>query len=312
MFGERPVARTTIAQIIFLFAALASTASLAAEPQVRTREDVNARLAGRQVLTVEGIGAGQGVSRHQQHLYFYGDVGFDRPRPGVIREFTLDMKPTGREIELSRRGEPTITHPTGLTWHARWGCFLGDTVDGVANVYRIDWPRALRDGNLDRAILAHIRDDAAVNGCRPEFVELEGKTLLATADYGDREPAIRLYDVAKMLRTKRTSAPGVLVHRIDCGPFNQNLHWDADTGRLTCIQNVVAGIGWRLERFDLAEAAEHGAVEHPRVPRERLTFSPRSELEGYRRLPGGKSLFVTASRRDNVIVGQIDVAVEAR
>ena len=87
----------------------------------------------------------------------------------------------------------------------------------------------------------------AVNGCRPEFVTVGGTDYLATADYGDARPEIRLYDPEVMLKAKRTSAPGVVVYRVLCGPYNQNLSWDAAQQQLTCVQNVVAGRGWRLD-----------------------------------------------------------------
>ena len=78
------------------------------------------------------------------------------------------------------------------------GTFLGDTIKTAdparsrAVIYRLDWEKAWKDGNLDAAIVSTIDDDAAVNGCRPEFVEINGRTFLATADYGDIRPEIRL------------------------------------------------------------------------------------------------------------------------
>src|SRR5262249_14763945 len=78
-------------------------------------------------LTVEGLGAMQGVSFRDGKVYLYGDVWDARPRVGVIREFTADYRPTGRVIWLRREGKPLLVHPTGLTWHERWGTFLGDT-----------------------------------------------------------------------------------------------------------------------------------------------------------------------------------------
>ena len=44
-------------------------------------------------------------------------------------------------------------------------------------IYRLDWGRAWRDGDLDAAVLDVI-DDAAINGCRPEFVTIGGRPLL--------------------------------------------------------------------------------------------------------------------------------------
>ena len=77
-----------------------------------------------------------------------------------------------------------------------------------ARIYRLDWEQAWKDGNLDRAVLGEIDDDAAINGTRPVFVSLGGKTYLATADYGDVHPEIRLYDPDRLLAAGRSSAPG--------------------------------------------------------------------------------------------------------
>ena len=46
-----------------------------------------------------------------------------------------------------------------------------------------------------------------------------------------------------------------------CGPLNQNLHWNESLGQLTCIQNVTAGSGWRLDRLDLARGVADGLVQ---------------------------------------------------
>jgi hypothetical protein len=187
------------------------------------------------------LGACQGIAIRAGRIYAYGDVYSAKPRVGVIREYEMDLQPTGREVWLRRAGRPLIIHPTGLTWHDQWGTLLGDTVKKKSVIYRIDWDRAWSDGNLDRAVRDVIDDDAAINGCRPTFVTLRGRTLIATADYGDVHPEIRLYDPDLLLKAHRSSAPGVEVSRVLCGPFNQNLHWDAQTGRLTCVQNVIDG-----------------------------------------------------------------------
>ena len=235
-------------------------------------------------------------------LDFYGDVYQAKPRVGIIREYTLDLKPTGRDIRLARHGKPVIVHPTGLCWDADLGCFLGDTVNKVATIYKLDWERALKDGNLDAAVLAEIRDDAAVNGCRPEYVTLNGRRLLATADYGDVRPAVRLYDPRRLVEARRSSAPGVLVATIPCGPFNQNLFWDASKGELTCVQNVVAGLGWKLDVFNLAKAVAAGKIE-PALVRT-VIYRPHSEMEGWLRQPDGREVFVTSSPRHNIYVGK--------
>jgi hypothetical protein len=255
-------------------------------------------------LTMEGLGAMQGVSFHDGKMYLYGDCWDVKPRVGVIREYTLDYQPTGRVIWLRNKDKPLLRHPTGLTWHARWGAFLGDTVARKGIIYHLDWPRALEDGDLSRAVLAVAEDDAAVNGCRPEFVTLDGKDFLATADYGDIRPEVRLYDPDKLLATRRTSAPGVVAHRFLASPFNQNLHWDKDAKQLTCVLNVIEGRGWRLETLDLHRAVADGRAWGPGVSVRTQTFPNRDELEGYRPLSDGLGLFVTSSRKNNFVVGR--------
>ena len=208
---------------------------------------LNASVESPRAVTDLGLGAVQGVAVRDGKVYAYGDVVFAKPRVGVIREYDLDFKPTGRVVWLRRDGKPLILHPTGLTWDDAGGRSWATRCCKKAVIYRLDWERAWQDGDLDHAVLDVIDDDAAINGCRPTFVTLGGRTLLATSDYGDVRPEIRLYDPEALLAAKRSSAPGVVVHRVLCGPFNQNLHWDADTGRLTCVQNVIEGRGWRLD-----------------------------------------------------------------
>jgi hypothetical protein len=252
--------------------------------------------------TVPGLGAAQGVSLHDGKIYLYGDVWSEKPRVGVIREYTRELKPTGRVIWLRKDKKPLLVHPTGLTWDSRHGTFLGDTVKGKATIYRLDWKKAMEDGNLDNSVLATITDDVAVNGCRPEFVQLSGKTYLATADYGDVRPEVRLYDPEKLVKEKRSSAPGAVAHRFLAGPFNQNLSWDAKKGQLTCIQNVVAGRGWQLDVLDLSKAVADGRAWGQGVRVRKLTFMPHDELEGYAPLSARQGLFITSGKKNNVVI----------
>lgn len=279
--------------------------SLRAEPAPDGTWLANADLADSRQLTLEGLGAAQGVSYRDDHFYFYGDVWDAKPRVGVIREYNRDLQPTGRLIWLSRNGKPLLQHPTGLTWHPRWGTFLGDTVNKKAVIYRINWETARKEQNLDHAILDTIDDDAAINGCRPEFVQWKDQSYLATADYGDVRPEIRLYDPDQLLRHKRSSAPGVVVARVLVGSFNQNLHWNGKRGQLTCVQNVIPGRGWQLDVLDLARAIADGRASGPGVRLQKLTFLPHSELEGYLPLPQDRHLIVTSSRKNNVTIGAI-------
>ncbi len=251
------------------------------------------------------LGAAQGVVVRDGRIYAYGDVYSASPRVGVIREYGMDLNATGREVWLRQGGRPLIIHPTGLTWDDRWGTLLGDTVKKKAVIYRLDWERAWSDGDLDHAVRDVIDDDAAINGCRPVFVTVNGRTLLATADYGDVHPEIRLYDPELLINARRSSAPGVVVHRVLCGPFNQNLHWDRESGRLTCVQNVIEGRGWRLDLIDLAKAIGDGRATAPGVRVRTFTFTPHDELEGFVPLDRERSLFVTSRRDGNLVVGVI-------
>ncbi len=287
---------------------LAVIATLVAERPVTAQRPVdadwtaNATIDDLQIASDPQLGAAQGVSYRHDRLYFYGDVYQAKPRVGVIREYGLDLKPTGRDIRLARHGKPLILHPTGLAWDVEFGCFLGDTVNKVATIYKLDWERAIKDGNLDAAVLAEIHDDAAVNGCRPEYVTVKGRRLLATADYGDVRPAVRLYDPRRLVDARRSSAPKVCVATIPCDAFNQNLFWDASKGELTCVQNVVAGLGWKLNVFNLEKAVAGAKLEKARV--HTFIFKPHSELEGWLRQPDGREVFVTSSPKDNLYVGK--------
>jgi hypothetical protein len=195
-------------------------ASVAHVPPPDAAWTADADVEGLRSVTDAALGAVQGIVVRDGRVYAYGDVYSATPRVGVIREYDLDLRPTGRAVQLSRDGRPLIVHPTGLTWDRSWGTFLGDTVLKRAVIYRLDWERAWADGNLDHAVRDVIDDDAAINGCRPTFVTLGGRTLLATSDYGDIRPEIRLYDVEALLKQGRSSAPGVVVNRVLCGPFN--------------------------------------------------------------------------------------------
>ena len=291
-----------VAHMAIVLGLLSPGTVVQAQTPAKTAWKANAELRNIQRRTMEGLGAMQGVSFHDGKVYLYGDVWDAKPRVGVIREYTADYQPTGRVVWLRKDGKPLLCHPTGLTWHTRWGTFLGDTVNRKGVIYRFDWNKAWEDGNLDRAVINVIDDDAAVNGCRPEFVTLDGKDYLATADYGDVRPEVRLYDPEQMLSAGRTSASGVVEYRVRSGPFNQNLHWDGATGQLTCVQNVIAGLGWQLDVLDLPKAVAAGQASAPGVRVRMLIFEPGDELEGYRPLGERRGLFVTSSHKDNLTI----------
>jgi hypothetical protein len=298
----RPLHAIAVGVAIWLVGSVAARAQTAPPDRAWTS---NAALTDLRIVSDSTLGAGQGIAVRDGKIYAYGDVWSQVPRVGVIREYDLNLKPTGRAVWLRRDGKPLIVHPTGLTWDSRLGTFLGDTVKKKAVIYHLDWERAWADGNLDRAVLDVIDDDAAINGCRPTFVTVQGRLLLATADYGDARPEIRTYDPEPMLKARRTSAPGVVVHRVPSGPFNQNLYWDAATGRLTCVQNVIEGRGWQLETIDLEKAIAQKRTDADGARIQRHTFVPHDELEGFWPLDESRILLISSSPRDNLIIGTI-------
>lgn len=271
----------------------------------------NATLANYFQATDPELGAAQGASRIGNKIYIYGDVWSAQPRCGIIKEYELSLKPTGRKLWLKKSGQPLLLHPTGLTQHPKLGVFVGDTVNKKGRIYLLDWERAWADGHLDHAIKAEIDDDAAHNGTRPCLVNFGGKLLLATADHDhanpDDEPSLRLYDPEALVAAGKSSAPGVLVHRCHCGYFTQNLHWDDQRQRLTFIQNIYRGKGWQLEDVDLAKAIKAGRTESQGVVQARLRFNPHDELEGFVPLGDGRSLLVTASKVNNLTVGKVEL-----
>ncbi len=307
--GKRSLMFGTILAAWVIACAILTTGAAAQQPPPDATWTADAVVDIERSITDIGLGAVQGVVVRDNMVYAYGDVARAEPRVGVIREYSMQLQPTGRAVWLRRSRTPLIVHPTGLTWNERFGTLLGDTIKSSdptrsrGLIYRLDWERIWKDGNLDKAVLGTIEDDAATNGSRPEFVALAGRTLLATADYGDVTPEIRLYDPEALFAAGRSAAQGVVQYRIPCGPFNQNLHWDNESGQLTCVQNVVGGRGWRLDVVDLARAIAAGRVDGPDARVRRLTFLSHDELEGYWPMNKQRALFAVARRQDNLFTG---------
>lgn len=265
----------------------------------------NSVLENAQSYTIPDIGACQGVSLINNKLYFYGDRSDLTPRRGEIHEYTLGMKPTGRRLILNRRDKPVMTHPTGIAYLDKNHVLIGNTVNQRAVIFLVDWELAWKEGGLDNAIRNEVVDDLAINGCRPLAIAAFGTRWIATADYGDQKNEVRLYDPARMMSAKRTSEKGVLLKKFRMGPFNQNLAWSAERGQLIGIQNVVPGLGWRLQFVDLAQAVENQDVlDKGGAMKQEWVFPAHTELEGFTELPDGRWVMVTAHRQNNVWIGR--------
>lgn len=248
--------------------------------------------------TADGLGSAQGLDVRDNYVYLFGDAD-----TGIIRQYTFEPMPnpklkyTGIEIKLTQDGVDLVSHPTGLTHHPRFGTFLGDTVRGQGVIYHIDWQRMLKDRNLDNAVLNVCRDDLAINGTRPEFVEIDGTWYIATSDYGNAGNYLRLYNPAVLAKADQTSDEGVLVAAHACGPYVQSIHWIPQTNNITLVQNKIAGLQYRLTFL------RYGQLDFRSVkPFDELMVE--DELEGFHLLEDGRTaILLSSSRENNVWIG---------
>lgn len=265
--------------------------------------------------TIPGVGACQGVFIHEDSIWMYGD----KNDKGVIKRLewagpeaesgpklidpreTYDLK-LYRDYSVKERPglkldpEP-IPHPTGLTHHEDFGTFIGNTVNKKGTIFHIVWWGFKQSGSLDTWILNATEDDLATNGTRPEFVHWNGRWLIATADYGDKNNKLRFYDPEKLAKAAKTSDPGVLVAEFSCGPFVQSMHWIDEENTLVLAQNQTAGLKYRLTLLKFGE----GKVA-PKVERIIDLDYPEDELEGFGIVAPGWAVMTSAMREGNVSI----------
>lgn len=253
-------------------------------------------------MTVDSLGACQGVSRQGNRIFLYGDR-----EVGVIREYKLQndsLLYRNKEYKLTQGGQDLIGHPTGIAYQDKKPVFIGNSVrlnpQGTAwkaVIYCINWPGLLKQGTLDGQVLNTIEDDACIQGTRPEYVQYNNKWYVATADYGDKGNEVRLYDPEKLATCKKTSEPGVLYKKFTCTPWVQNLHWIASKGILVLVQNQVEGRKWRFTYVDLKKSLESGQMQ---VIGKADLNERMDELEGFTMLNDQQGLAVTSSKKNNV------------
>jgi len=238
------------------------------------------------------IGAGQGLEVIGDKLFVFGDAG-----RGVIQELDRRLQPTGWAGSLTRQGVDLITHPVGIANRPGFPAFIGS---GDGSIFHVDWQAFRRDGNLDGAVLQRIEDSETPDqykGTRPEYVELNGRWLVATSDYADATPAkqaeVRLMDPLKLARVNSTDQPGVIIHRFPVSPYVQSLYWLESKKLLVLVQNITnKAIGWKLTFLDLEAAVEQGSGQGNAVITT-VCFPYESELEGYGVLNDGRELLIT-------------------
>ncbi|WP_431214273.1 hypothetical protein ACQ86N_05330 [Puia sp. P3] len=255
-------------------------------------------------VTVDSLGACQGISWLNGRAYLYGDR-----EVGMIREFDWkgdSLSYTGHEYRLTMHDTDVINHPTGLAVHGHMPVFMGNSVilnkatnQWKAIIYCIDWDGLKKTGTLDGGNLKNvIEDDACIQGTRPEYVEYDHKWYVATADYGNRANEVRLYDPKALERAKKTTDKGVVYKKFTCGPWVQNMQRIPKKNLLVLIQNQIEGRKWQFTYVDLKKSLESGQAEVVKV----VTGIDRGdELEGFSFMSSiSKGVAVTSSRRGNV------------
>ena len=254
-------------------------------------------------MTVDSVGACQGISHQRGKYFLYGER-----EVGVMREYKLGPDNTlidqHKEYSFIIDGKNIIKHPTGIAYHQGLPTFVGNSVrqnaEGTiwkAMLYSIDWKGFLKTGTLDRNLKNTIEDDACIQGSRPEYVKYKGKWYVATSDYGNKNNEVRLYDPEVLKNASKTSEKGVLFKKFKCSPWVQTLHWDDRKGILILVQNQVEGRKWKLSYLDLHQSLESGKE----VVLKTILPDPKDELEGFTLTDNpSKGIAVSSSRENNV------------
>jgi hypothetical protein len=254
-------------------------------------------------ITVDSLGACQGISFQNGTIYLYGDR-----EVGVVRKFRLvndSLTYLNAEYKLTVQGKDLINHPTGIAYNGRGPTFIGNTTrlpgDGnlwKAEIFCVDWKGLLKTGTLDGNVLNRIEDDACIQGARPEYVNIDGAWYVATADYGNRGNEVRLYYPDALAKAKRTSDPGLLYKKFTCSPWVQNLLWIRDKGLLLLIENEGPGRKWRFTYLDLKKSVALGKQV---IVKEISVKEKSDELEGYSLLGNDTDgIAVSSSKKDNI------------
>ena len=253
-------------------------------------------------ITVDSLGACQGVSNQNGRIFLYGDR-----EVGMIREFKMhgdSLIYQHKEYKLTVDGKDVINHPTGVAYNGKSPVFIGNSIrlnpEGTqwkAVIYCVDWPGLLKTGTLDGNIINTIDDNACIQGTRPEYVKYKGKWFVATADYGNKKNEVRLYNPEALKKAAKTSEPGVLYKKFDCGPWVQNLYWIKNTNTLVLIQNQIEGRKWRFTFVDLEKSLQTGKEAVLNV----VEIDRSDELEGFAFLDDlSRGIAVTSSKTNNV------------
>ncbi|WP_293313410.1 hypothetical protein [Pedobacter sp. UBA5917] len=262
--------------------------------------NTNGKIA--KTVTIDSLGACQGISYQNGNYFLYGDR-----EVGVMRKYHLQKDSLiyqHEEYRFTIKGENIIKHPTGVAYHEGLPTFVGNSVrqNAEGTVWKavincINWDGFLKTKTLDGNLVKTIDDDACIQGTRPEYVNYKGKWFVATADYGNKANEVRLYDPKALAKANKTSEKGVLSKKFTCSPWVQNLHWIADKGILVLIQNQVEGRKWRLTLVDLEKSITNGHESVLAV----IDTDKTDELEGFTFTDKTeKGIAVSSSKKNNV------------
>jgi len=252
--------------------------------------------------TLDSLGACQGISYQDGKYFLYGDR-----EVGVMRSYRINSDTLiydGNEYKFTVNGENAIKHPTGIAYHKGLPTFVGNSVklnpEGTkwkAVINQINWEGFLKKKNLDENLISTIDDDACIQGTRPEYVKHKGKWLVATADYGNKNNEVRLYDPKLLAKAKNTNEKGVLVKRFTCSAWVQNLYWLDKKGILVLVQNQIEGRKWRLTFLDLEKSIADGKESVIDV----IDTDKADELEGFIFGENAQNgIAVSSSRKNNL------------
>ncbi|MGN8059226.1 hypothetical protein ACTJKN_23270 [Pedobacter sp. 22163] len=253
-------------------------------------------------ITIDSLGACQGISYQKGRYYLYGDR-----EVGIMREYQLKkdlLIDQHKEYKFTFKGENIIKHPTGIAFHKGLPTFVGNSVkqNAAGTIWKavincINWEGFLKTRKLDGNLIKSIEDDACIQGTRPEYVNYKGKWFVATADYGNKANEVRLYNPEALSKAHKTSEKGILFKKFTCSPWVQNLHWIADKGILVLIQNQIEGRKWRLTFLDLEKSLASGQESVIKV----IDTDKPDELEGFTFTDkANKGIAVSSSRKNNV------------
>jgi len=253
-------------------------------------------------MSFDSLGACQGISLINGFYYAYGDR-----ECGVIRKYRMSKDSLvylPKEIKLTLHDSDVINHPTGIAHKKGLPTFIGNSIrlnkEGTlwrAVIYNVNWNGLLTTGKLDSNLVNVIEDDACIQGTRPEYVKYGNKWFVASADYGNKNNEVRLYDPIKLATATKTSEPGVLVAKFTCSPWVQNIHFIKEKNILLLIQNQIEGRRWRFTFLDLNGSIKAGHEKVLKV----IDVDRNDELEGFTLMSNkNKAIAVSSSRKDNV------------